>query len=371
MVRPKRIIAQVFKEFTQLGRDRLTLSLALVLPLLLVLLFGFSVSLKVNNINLGIRDLDCTPTSREYIATFERTNQFDLVATGPEVNVSQLLKQSKVTAGIIIPPDFSRDLQRRGRAAAVQVLVDGTDANTANIVRGYIKATTSAFVENLRDSNPPTVVVSSRFWYNPGLDSLNYIGPGAVAIALTLFPPLIAGIAMVKERERGTILQVYASSLSGSEYLLGKAAAYWLVGMAEVLLVNLLAWPFFGLWFVGDPIPLVLGSCFYIACGVLWGSFLGSAISSQTTVIQAVSLTAFLLSLLMSGFIYPVANIPIAIRWISYLIPARYYILLTRDAYTRGVSWAVVWLPVLALALLASFFFFLAWRKVRRMQLEA
>jgi ABC-2 type transport system permease protein len=342
-----------------------------VLPLLLLLLFGFSVSLEVDNINLAVKDLDGTPTSREYIATFERTNQFALVATGPEVNVSQLLKQGKVTAGIIIPPEFSRDLQRRGRAASVQVLVDGTNSNTANIVRGYAQATTNAFIENLRDSNSLAVVVHSRFWYNPGLDSLKYIGPGALALALTLFPPLITGIATVKERERGTILQVYASSLTGSEYLLGKAAAYWLVGMAEVLLVNLVAWPFFGLWLAGDPIPLVLGSCFYIACGVFWGSFLGSATSSQTTVIQAVTITAFLLSLLMSGFIYPVANIPIAMRWISYLVPARYYILLTRDAYTRGVSWPVVWLPVMALALLASFFFFLAWRKVRRMQLEA
>jgi len=239
MIRPKRMIAQTIKELTQLGRDRLTLTLALLLPLIVLLLFGFAVSLDVSNINLAIQDLDRTPTSREYIATFERTNKFNLVTQGPTVNVSRLLAQG-IAAGLIIPPEFSRDLQRSGRKAQVQILVDGTDANTANIVRGYAKATTHAFVDNLQpSSNPLAVSVQSRLWYNPGLETLKYIGPGAMAMALTLFPPLIASLAIAKEWEQGTILQVYASSLSGSEYLLGKAAAYWLVGMAEVLLVGL------------------------------------------------------------------------------------------------------------------------------------
>ena len=370
MVRPKRIIAQTLKELKQLGRDRLTLSLALVLPLIMLLLFGFAVSLEVDNINFAVQDLDLTPTSREYIATFERTNQFRIVAQAPTVNISQLLERGKVAGGLIIPPEFSRDLKRRGRVAQVQVLVDGSDANTANLVRGYAKATTNAFVENLQGNNTKAVSAQSRLWYNPGLENLQYIGPGAIAMALTLFPPLIAGLATAKEREQATILQVYVSSLTGSEYLLGKAAAFWLVGMADVLLVNVLAWAAFGLWFAGNPTPLILGSCFYIACGVLWGIFLGSNTQSQSAVIQAVTFTAFLFSMMMSGFIYPVANIPPALRWISYIVPARYYILLTRDAFVRGIGWSLVWQPVLALGLLAGFFFFLAWRKLRSMQLE-
>jgi len=132
MVRPKRILAQTVKELTQLGRDRLTLALV-GLPLILLLLFGFAVSLDVNKINFAIQDLDRTPTSREYIATFERTNQFKLVATGPEVNVPRLLAQGNCSRSDRTP-EFSRDLSRRGREAQVQILVDGTDANTANIV---------------------------------------------------------------------------------------------------------------------------------------------------------------------------------------------------------------------------------------------
>lgn len=368
-MRPKRIFTQTIKELTQLGRDRLTLTLALILPLILLLLFGFAASLKVNKINLGIQDLDLTAVSREYIATFERTNKFNFVAVGPNINVPQLLDAGEISAGLVIPPEFARDLQKAGHKTEVQVLIDGTDANTANIVRGYAKAITNAFIQNQGQNQTQTVSLQSQLWYNPGLETLKYIGPGAVGLTVTLYPPLLAGLAVAKEKEQGTILQVYASSLTGTEYLLGKATAFWLVGMAEILLVNLEAWLFFGLWFAGDPTPMIIGSIFYIAAGVFWGIFIGNNTGNQSATIQAVSFTAFLLSLQLSGYIYPVDNIPSGIRWISNLIPARHYIILTRDAYVRGVGWLAVWNSVLALGVLCSFFFFIAWRKLQKMQL--
>lgn len=385
-IRPKRILAQTIKELTQLGRDRLTLTMALGLPLILLLLFGFSTSLEVNRIHIAIQDLNQTQLSREYIATFERTNKFHLVAQGPTIDVPRLLDQGKISAGMIIPPKFSRDLKRPGRSAAVQVLVDGTDANTANIIRAYAKATnntfaetirspgsaiTNAIAENVRSSTTtPPVTLQTRLWYNPGLETLQYIGPGALAITVTLFPSLLAGLATAKECEQNTITQIYASSLTGTEYLLGKATAFWLVGMAEVLMTNVESWLFFGLWFAGDPTPIMISSALYIACVVLWGIFLGSNAKTQSAVIQAVSFTAFLLSLQFSGYVYPISNIPLPLRWLAGVVPARYYILLTRDAYTRGVGWIGVWSSVVALAVLASFFFFLAWRKLHKMQVE-
>lgn len=372
MIRSKRIVAQMIKELSQLGRDRLTLTMALGLPLVLLLLFSFSTSLDVNRLNLAIQDLDNTRWSREYSATFERTNQFYIVAQGPAVDVPQLLDQGRIAAGLIIPPDFSRNLQRRGREAEAQVLIDGTDANTANIIRSYAAAITNSFAQNLQPrASPSPVELQTRLWFNPGLKTLQYVGPGAIAITITLFPALLAGLATAKEREQSTILQVYASSLTGAEYLLGKATAYWLVGMAEVLLVNLEAWAFLGLRFAGDPTPVLLGSALYIACGVLWGIFLGSGSPTQSGVIQAVSFTAFLLSLQFSGYVYPVSNIPVPLRWLSNLVPARHYIIITRDAFTRGVGWVSVWGAVLALVALSSLFFFLAWRKLRQMQISS
>jgi ABC-2 type transport system permease protein len=235
-IRSKRIIAQIIKELTQLGRDRLTLLMALGLPLVLLLVFGFSTSLAVNRINIAIQDLDSTRISREYIATFERTNKFKLVAQGSTVNVPRLLDTGQAAAGVIIPPEFARDLRRPEPEAQVQVLVDGTDANTANLVRAYARATTNAFTENLRSPGSSTtnliaensrpsgsatpVTLQTRLWYNPGLGTLQYIGPGALAITVTLFPALLAGLATAKEREQNTITQIYASSMTGAEYLL-------------------------------------------------------------------------------------------------------------------------------------------------------
>lgn len=370
-VRLKRIVAQIIKELSQLGRDRLTLAMALVLPLVLLLMFGFSTSLDVNRLDFAIQDLNNTRLSREYIATFERTNKFHVIAEGSSVNVPNLLDQGRIFAGLVIPPEFSRDLKRFGKDAQVQVLVDGSDPNTANIARAYIKATTNEFIENLRSTSSTLPVnLQTRLWFNPGLETLKYIGPGALAMTVTLFPCLLAGLATAKEREQSTILQVYASSLTGTEYLLGKASAYWLVGMASVLLVNLEAWLLLGLWFVGDPAPVIVGSALYIACMVLWGIFLGAYASSQSAVIQSISFTAFLLSMQFSGYIYPISNIPVVLRWLSNIIPARYYILITRDAYARGIGWIGIWWSILALIVLTGLFFFLAWRKLRQMQVE-
>ena len=370
-IRPKSIVAQILKELTQLGRDRLTLTMALGLPILLLLLYGFAVSLQVNEIKLAFQDLSMTPISREYIATFERTHTFKLVAQGPNVDLPHLLDQGQISGGIIIPPKFSRDLSRVDRSANVQLLLDGSDSNTANVIRGYASATNREFVQNAQSSSATTPVnLQSRLWYNPGLETLRFIGPGAIAMTVTLFPPLLAGLATAKEREQSTVLQVYASSLTGTEYLMGKAGAFWLVGMAEILIVSLEAWLCFGLRFVGDPTPVILGSVLYIASGVFWGIFLGANAKAQSTVIQSVSFTAFLLSLQLSGFIYPVSNMPIAIQWVSLLIPARHYILLSRNAYARGSGWVSDWSSLLGLLLLAILFFFLAWRKLKTMQVE-
>ncbi len=369
-IKPKRLFAQAVKEIKQLKRDRLTVSLALILPLIFQFLLSFAVSLEVHSVPLAIQDLDLTSHSRELIATFQGTNRFRIVASGPSVNVPKMLNQTRAVVGLIIPPGFSRDISRSNISAQVQILVDGTNANTADIVQGYVEATVNSFVEKLEGKSTFGVKLQSRFWFNPGLKNIIYIGPGAIAITLTLFPPLLAGLATAKEREQGTIIQVYASSLTGTEYLLGKAIAFWLVGIAEVFLVVLAGRVFLDLWFVGDPTPWLVGSILYIACSVFWGIFLGCCAYSQSVVIDMVDISSFLISMLMSGGTYPIANIPVALRWISNFVPARYYVFLSRDSFVKGVGWSSVWGAVLALGLLASFFFFLAWRKMQKMQVD-
>jgi drug efflux transport system permease protein len=209
-----------------------------------------------------------------------------------------------------------------------------------------------------------------RLWFNPGRDTDKYIGPGVIAVVLALFPPLLASLAISRETEQKTILQVYVSSISAGEYILGKTLAFFIIALAEWVLVVGVGMVMFGLSFAGDPTPFLVGTVVYLFCVVAFGTMAGSAIPDQASTIQVVAMVCFMLSFLLSGFLFPLSNIPAGIRWVASFVPARYFIEITRDAFVRGGSWAAVWQAVLSLALLGSFFLLVAWKRMRRMQVE-
>ena len=366
----KRIIAQMRKELTQIFRDRLTVALALVLPLILLLMYGNAISFLVKNVAIYVAGFDQTPRSRAYIEALAASRTFRLVSLPEGLRADEALAAEVVRAVVTIPGNFERDLTR-GRNADVQWLIDATDANTANILRGNAAAVTQAFGpgNNAAPMKAP-VQAEVRLWYNPGRESDKYIGPGAVAVVLALFPPLLAALAMSREHEHKTILQVYVSSISAWEFILGKTLAYVVIALAEFVLVVALGMLAFGLRFAGDPTPFLVGTLIYLACNIAFGVMAGATIDNQAATIQVVAMVSFLLSFLLSGFIFPLSNIPSGIRWVAYLVPARYFIEITRDAFVRGSGWSAVWPGHLALALLGSFFLFRAWRRLRNMQVE-
>jgi ABC-2 type transport system permease protein len=240
-------------------------------------------------------------------------------------------------------------------------------------MRGSATAVTLSFANTLRPPGATSIPINAnvRLWFNPGRESSRNIAPSMLAVGLALFPPLLAALAMSREGEQKTILQVYVSSISAHEYLLGKIAAYFLISMAEWFLCLLLTFWLFGLRFEGDPSAFLLCTVLYLFCNVSFGTMIGAAIPDQAAAIQGVQLAGFLLSYLLSGAIFPISNIPGAIRWISYAIPARYYIEVVRDALVRGGGWPGVWHVPIALALIGSVFFFIAWSRMRLMQIEA
>lgn len=367
----KRIIAQTRKELTQIFRDRLTVALALVLPLILLVMYGNAISFSVKDVAIYVEDIDQTPLSREYVASLAAARTFRLVSLPKGLRTEEALAAEVVRAVVTIPSHFESDVVR-GRNAEVQWLIDATDANTANILRGNAAAVTQAFGGQNDDAAAlrPSVAAETRLWFNPGRESNKYIGPGAVAVVLALFPPLLAALAMSREHEHKTILQVYVSSISAHEFLLGKALAFFFVALAEfVLVVGLGMWAF-GLRFVGDPLPFLVGAMIYLFCNVAFGVMAGTAIDNQAAAIQAVSMVCFLLSFLLSGFIFPLSNVPSGIRWLAYIVPAQYFIEITRDAFVRGGGWSAVWPGLIALSMLGTFFLFTAWRKMRRMQVN-
>jgi ABC-2 type transport system permease protein len=366
----KRIIAQCLKELAQFRRDRLTLALAFVLPLVALLIYGFATRLEAKNIPMAIQDFDQSFLSRRYVDRLFATNQFIPQAWSLNQPPSLVLDGGLAKAVVIIPPDFSRRIKAE-KVGEVQVLVDGTDTNNARVINNSIKATTLSFLqsEGLLPAIRP-VIARSRIWLNPGREEALYIVPGVYAVVLWIFPSLLAAIAMVREKERKTILQVYASSLSATELLLGKALAYLMVGLGIAAVVMGLGSLIFGLGFAGDPTPLLLATPLYLGASVMFGLLLGVRTSDQNSAVQGVALIGFLTALLLSGFIYPLSNIPFPLSILPNFIPARYFIALTRDAYVRGTGWPGVWWAPVMIGIIGLFLFSVARRALSRMQLS-
>lgn len=363
----KRILSQCTKELAQFKRDRLTLALAFLLPLMTLLIFGFVIRLEAKNIPLIVQDFDGSNLSYAYTERLFATNQFQPTSWEGTSPITAL-DYGIAKVAVVIPPDFSRRI-KAGKSSEVQVLIDGTDSNNARVIQNSIKATTNFFLHNSGlPSEPEKIIAHMRLWFNPGRKESLFIVPGIYAVVLAIYPAILASIAMVREKEQGTILQVYASSLSATELLLGKALAYLLISLGVTIMLESLGSLIWGIGLVGDPTPWLIGTPIFLMTNVLFGLFVGVRASNQSAATQATAFS-FLPALLLSGFIYPLNNIPFPLSLLSYIVPPRYYIDLTRDAFVRGTGWAGVWYAPLVLVLLSLLLFNAARRGLRRMQL--
>ena len=367
----RRIIAQTRKELTQIVRDYRTLTLALVLPLCLLLLLGSAISLTVDDLPMVVQDLDNSSASHDFIDAFRASVTLHVVAWPVDRNPEDALVSNQARAALIIPTNFGRDIAR-GFNTPVQLLVDGSDSNTAQLMAGYSSQITQAYnVASAGATHPQPVQTAIRLWYNPGRSSKKFYGPGIFVLGILMFPPLLASLAMAKEGEQKTILQVYVSSISAHEFLLGKIFAFMIVAIGEVLLNSVALFTYFGLSFAGDPTPFILATILYAFCVASFGVMVGAAIPSQAAALQAVALGGFLLVFLLSGLIYPISNIPAGLRWLSNFIWGRYYIEIVRDALLQGGGWPATWYKVLEIGATGAIFYGLAWRTMRRMQVKA
>lgn len=367
----RRILAQARKDVTQLLRDRLALALAVVLPVVLTALLGTSISLTVTDIPLVVQDLDQTPLSRRYIDAYRSSLTFKVVALPVAGSPETAIESGRARGALILPEHFAREIQR-GRVAEAQLLVDGTDTNTALLVRGGAGQITRAFSREISGTGETGAIrTATRLWFNPGREPRKFYGPGMLVLALSIFPTVLAALAMSREGEQQTILQVYVSSISVHEFLLGKILAGMVIGIAQWLLVSGLMFTLFGLRLAGDPTPLVAGSLLFLFCVVTFGTLVGGAIPNQAAAVQGVSLGGFLLAFLLSGLIFPIENIPPSLAWISSLVQARYYIVVVRDAFLQGGGWPAVWWAVAMIGVIGAVYYAFAWLAMRRMQVKA
>ena len=366
----RRILAQARKELTQIFRDRLALVLALVLPLILLFLLGTALSLTVHDLPLVVQDFDDSVTSRGLIEAFRNSLTFRVV-TWPTDRPPQLaFNRNDARAALIIPEHFDRNMAR-GASSEVQILVDATDANTAKLTQAYAGEIIASYnQQNAGVARVAPISPEVRLWYNPGRDSKKFYGPGIFVLGLSMFPPLLAALAMSKEGEQNTILQVYVSSISAHEFLLGKILAFMVIALLEWCFTMTALFTYFGLRFAGDPTPFLVATILYAFCVATFGTLIGCAIPNQAAAIQAVALGGFLLVFLLSGLIFPVENIPAGLRWVSSIVWGRYYIEIVRDALLKGGGWPAMWFSVLMIGVIGMVFYLISWRKMRAMQLS-
>jgi len=367
----RRILAQARKEIIQVLRDRLSLALALALPAVMLILMGTAFSLSVEDMPLVVQDFDDSPASRDLIDTLRGSLSFRVVPWPVDEDPQRALVDSAARGALVIPTHFGRELAR-GVDAPVQLLIDGSDANTAKLVAGYAAESTDAYNAAHADSIlVEPVQTAFRLWYNPGRDSKKFYGPGMFVLVLTLFPMLLATLAAAREGEEKMILQVYVSGISAHEFLLGKILGTMAIAFAQAVILMALIVTYFGMQFAGDPSPFIVATILYAFCVISFGIWVGDAIPSQIAAVQVVSLGGYLLVFMLSGVLVPVEAIPAALRWMSNLVWGTYYVNVLRDALLQGGGWAAVWSSVAAIGGFGALFYSLAWRNMRRMQMSA
>jgi ABC-2 type transport system permease protein len=361
----RRIASLAVKETRQFLRDRLTLSIAALLPVVLMGLYGTALNFEVRNLPLAVTDEDNTALSRAYLEAWAAAGQFEFV-DGEGMRAEELFARWKARAVLVIPAGFERDW-KRSRGVEVQLVVDGTDSNTALLLRNIGAAIGQSFGPA---GMAPPVALRVRHWYNPGLSDSLFFGSGALGLVLILFPSLLGAIAVSRELELGTVAQAYASRLTAAEWVLGKAAPYFVVGLVQLGICYGMGMIVFDYRLPEHVMPLAAACVLYLLAAVFFGMMAGNLTGTQSAAIQTVQLGAFLLSLLLSGFLMPLDNIPAGIRWVSMLVPARHFIEVTREVMLRGGGWETSLEPLGMLAVLALLFLGVNLRRMRKMQFE-
>ena len=371
-----RIFHLLLKEFLELKRDKSARLRLLVPPVLQMLLFGYAATFEVFNVATVILDQDQTQESRALVADFVHSSRFKLVADATERrHVQDAVESSTAQLGIVVPQGFS-ELLRRGQSAPLQVLVDGTNSNTALIALGYVGQISGAFGQTYaqdlaqrtgRALGRPLVNVNlqERYWYNPNLNSRWFFVPGLIGTLTLITIVNLTAFAIVREREVGTLEQLLVTPIQPIEFIIGKTLPFFLIGLIEVSLVAVVGMLWFQVPFKGNPMVLLLGTCLFLFSVLAIGLLISTLCKTQQ---QAFASNFFVLNpmFILSGFSFPISSMPDALQWLTYLDPLRYFLIIIRGTYLKGVGIDVLWPQMAALAALGLGLFALAVLRFRK-----
>ena len=371
----RRLRAVLRKEYLHIVRDPISLTLALALPLLMILLFGYALTLDVDRIPTFVYDQDQTPQSRELIDQFRGSRYFQIRGVVDSYRpAEQAIDRSAVLMTVAVDKNYAKDLLA-GKEANVQLLLDGSDSNTAAIALGYAEAVVATYA--LRKRSDAQVRLGGgelktlvepriRVWYNSDLKSRNFIVPGLIAVTLMIIASLLTSLTIAREWENGTMEQLLSTPLRPMELVLGKLLAYFALGLTDMIMCLIAAVFVFHVPLRGNVLFLIFTSCVFLFGTLSWGLFISASCRTQLLAYQMGMLSSFLPGYLLSGFIYSIGNMPKVIQVVSYLVPARYFIKIIDSVFLKGMGFGTLYLEVILLAVYAGLVFTAATRKMRQ-----
>jgi len=361
-VNTRKIQAIARKEYYHLIRDFRSLYLAFIIPLLLILLFGYALSLDVENIPTAVVDHDRTPESRDFIHRLDASVYFDVVAHPPSADaLTALIDRNEVILGIVVPPGWSAEL-KADRVSPLQIVIDGSDPNTAGNTRAFITAFIAQANEqslldflNRQGWERVRLPVEGRIrvWFNEDLESRNFIVPGIIAVIIMIVGALLTSMVIAREYENGTMETIRSLPVRAGEFFLGKAIPYFFITLIDVLVAILMGQVLFGVVMKASFWLMILASAVYILVSLSIGLFISVTTQSQLVANQVAVLVTYLPSLLLSDFVFPQQNMPVVLKALSQLVPATYYIDILNGLYLRNLSLGQLWPSFLMLVLMA------------------
>lgn len=368
------------KELIHILRDPRSLIMAIGTPAMMLLLFGYALTFDLKNVPLVILDWSKTPISRELISYFQGSPYFDIKDEGVKTlqEIDHALNSRKAMIALVIPKDFAENIEK-GASSSVQALVDGSDSNSATLAIEYVHSVVRRFstekqidlAKKLNTPLPrPPLDTKVRVWFNPDLETRTNIVPNLIATIMMVISALLTSLTIAREWETGTMEQLISTPLKKGELMLGKLIPYFAIGILDLIIIMLLAEYLFQIPMRGSMLLLLAMSVIFLIGSLSLGLLISIIAKSQLVATQMAMVITFLPSFLLSGFLTPINNMPEVIQWMSYLVPARYFIAILRGIYLKGDGFFVLLDEILFLILFALIVSFVAYHKFKK-KLEA
>jgi ABC-2 type transport system permease protein len=347
----KRIKPVVKKEFLQILRDKRSLSVLLVFPALLIMVVGFALNFDVKHIPMAVFDQDKSSQSREFIKNFSNTEYFDVkYYIGGYDEVDELLNNDNARIALVIPPDFSKGLSL-GRDVSIQIIIDGSNANTATTAIGYMNVIVQTYSQKIveqtfqRAGRQMFLPIDFRpkIWYNPELSSAKFLIPGLIGFILMISAVISTSLSVVREKERGTMEQMMVSSLHTVEIIIGKTLTYLFIALLASVFVLVVGFIFFDVAVRGSIFWLYVGIFIFLLGGLGQGLLISTITQNQQVAFMLAVLSSLLPTFLLSGFVFPIRSMPIMLQIISNITPAKFFLVVVRSVIVKGVGVAAFW----------------------------